>query len=228
MKRKEAPQFLNQPWVPEYLKNMVREFMTWFVGKIGAAKPFMPVIEEGLSHTKSRTILNIEHTNGAGIETVLPYLDSDIVIKPAVLDTPQEAQKGLYLSVNGFHQLGKEEASRLLTKAATSGNPIAVVEGNNDSLWQVVGMTIFVPLTIILTAPLVKPIRLGRILITYLIPILPIMTMLDGCMALFKLYAPADLDELVRSIQVPNYQWKSGKIDNGRGGKIIFLLGFQS
>ena len=228
MKRKEAPQFLNQPWVPEYLKNMVREFMTWFVGKIGAAKPFMPVIEEGLSHTKSRTILNIEHTNGAGIETVLPYLDSDIVIKPAVLDTPQEAQKGLYLSVNGFHQLGKEEASRLLTKAATSGNPIAVVEGNNDSLWQVVGMTIFVPLTIILTAPLVKPFRLGRILITYLIPILPIMTMLDGCMALFKLYAPADLDELVRSIQVPNYQWKSGKIDNGRGGKIIFLLGFQS
>lgn len=227
MKRKEAPQFLNQPWVPEYLKNMVREFMTWFVGKIGAAKPFMPVIKEGLTYTKSRTILNIAHKSGAGIETVAPYLDSDIVLKPALMDASEEEQEGLYLSVNGFHQLGKEEASRLLTKAATSGNPIAVVEGNNDSLWQVVGMTIFVPLTIILTAPLVKPFRLGRILFTYLIPILPIMTMLDGCMALFKLYAPADLDELVRPIQAPNYQWKSGKMDNGRGGKIIFLLGFK-
>jgi hypothetical protein len=42
--------------------------------------------------------------------------------------------------------------------------------------------------------------------------------MLDGFLALFKLYNPNDLDELVSTIPVKNYVWKSGKADNGRGG----------
>ncbi|MEM6765501.1 MAG: hypothetical protein AAF824_24730 [Bacteroidota bacterium] len=226
MKRKHTPQFLSQAWVPNYLKTMVKEFMTWFVGKIGAAKPFMPVIEEALTHTENRTILNIGHESGAGIETVKPYLDDDIHIIAAKLSLYEEKQKGLYLSVNGFHQLRQEEASSLLEQIVARGNPVAVVEGNNDSLWQVVGMTIFVPLTVLLTAPLVKPFRFGRLIFTYLIPVLPLITMIDGCMALFRLYAPSDLDELTHSIDAPSYQWRSGKMDNGRGGKIIYLLGY--
>jgi hypothetical protein len=100
------------------------------------------------------------------------------------------------------------------------------LEGNNDSLWQVVGMTIFVPLSVILSAPFVQPFRITRLIFTYLIPILPLITMLDGFLALFKLYNPNDLNELISTIPVKNYVWKSGKADNGRGGKIIFLMGY--
>lgn len=44
-------------------------------------------------------------------------------------------------------------------------------------------------------------------------------------MALFKFYAPADLDELTTSLGVPDYNWKSAKLSNGRGYKIIYLIG---
>lgn len=228
MKRRHTPQFINQSWFPTFLKQCIFEFMTWFVGKVKAAVPFLPVIEEGLTRTSKRQIINIDSQSGAGFETLEPLLEKDIVIQKTDVKNIQTTHKGLYVSVNAFHQLTPVEAKALLTTIAKSGNPVAIVEGNNDSLWQVVGMTIFVPLTVLLTAPFVKPFRFSRIIFTYLIPILPIVTLIDGFLALFKLYAPVDLEELTASIAIENYHWRSGKMDNGRGGKIIYLLGWQS
>ncbi|MEM6698911.1 MAG: hypothetical protein AAF806_17240 [Bacteroidota bacterium] len=228
MKRKQVPQLINQAWFPSFLRNCIHEFMTWFVNKIGAAKPFLPVIEKGLLHSKTKKIINIDSQVGAGFETLEPHLPENVEIVNIPLEQLAAEQEGLYVQVNAFHQLSVVEARKLLTKISENGQPLAIVEGNNDSLWQVVGMTIFVPLTIILTAPFVKPFRIGRLVFTYLLPILPFVTFLDGFLALFKLYAPKDLDELVSTVNTTAYEWESGKMDNGRGGKIIYLLGFPT
>ncbi|MEM9718931.1 MAG: hypothetical protein AAGA10_06780 [Bacteroidota bacterium] len=226
MKRKEVPQFINQRWVPQLFKDLVYEFMTWFVGKIHAAKPFMPILNEALTHTHSNAIVAIDHGIGAGFETVEPYLEDDISVEQISIDQFKAEQSALYVSVNGFHQLSPDRAAHLLQEVAHRKHPIAILEGNNDSLWQVVGMLVFVPLTVILTAPFVKPFRVTRLLFTYVIPILPLLTLMDGFLALFKLYNPKDLQELYQSLEVPNYRWRSGKRENGRGGKIMYLLGW--
>jgi hypothetical protein len=226
MKRKQVFQFSNQNWYPSFLKRDMYEFMTWFVGKVNAAKPFLPVISEGLQHAPVKQIINIDSKIGAGFETVKDLITE----KPEVLNLPienfQTSNSGLYLFVNSFHQLKPEHARNYLQEIAKSRNAVVVVEGNNDSLWQVVGMTVFVPLAVILSAPFVRPFRLTRLLFTYLIPILPMVTMLDGFLALFKLYNPNDLNELVSEIPEKNYTWKSAKADNGRGGKIMYLIGW--
>jgi hypothetical protein len=74
MKRKQVFQFSNQKWYPSFLKRDMYEFMSWFVGKVNAAKPFLPVLEEVIGHTQTKTIINIDSKIGAGIETVLPLL----------------------------------------------------------------------------------------------------------------------------------------------------------
>jgi len=215
------------PWFPATLKILVSEFLSWFVLKVNATKPFIPLIDNILLETNTKRIINIEFDLGAGIETVAPFLRKDI----AVISIPQSSlyvlQDGMYLYINSFHQLPAEEAKKSLKRIAKSGNPVVIVEGNNDSLWQIVGMTIFVPLSVLLSAPLVKPFRISRIFFTYLIPILPIVIMIDGCLALLKLYNPADLKTLTSDLNIPNYEWKTGKNDNGRGGKIIYLTGRQ-
>lgn len=228
MKRKDIPQIASQNWFPHFLKKCVHEFMTWFVLQIKAAKPFMPIIEKGLQSSSNNVIINIEQDTGAGIRTLEPFLSPSTAINNIRIDQFEaEAVKltGLYVSINSFHQLNSDKAVKLLTKIAESNQPLAILEGNNDSLWQVVGMLVFVPLTVILTALFVKPFRLSRLVFTYLIPILPLVTLTDGFIALFKLYSPKDLIELTNKIPVENYEWKSGKLDNGRGGKIIYLLG---
>lgn len=221
MKRKNAPQITNTRWFPKILTTCIYEFMTWFVNKVNAAKPFLPVVHEGLTY--SNKIVVIEKKAGAGFETLDPLIDQSI--PRSFINQNDIGQEGLYLMVNSFHQFNPIEAKKILKKIVEIKQPIVILEGNNDSLWQVFGMTVIVPLTVVLTAPFVKPFRAVRLLCTYLFPILPIVTFLDGFMALFKLYNPNDLDELILDLKSDNYQWRSGKMDNGRGGKIIYLIG---
>jgi hypothetical protein len=226
MKRKEVPQITNTSWFPIFLTRCIHEFMTWFVDKVNAAKPFIPVINEGLEY--ANRIVVIEKNCGAGFETVDQLIDPMIercYVKAANFNANED---GLYLSVNSFHQFNESEAKEILTKVSLRNQPIVIVEGNNDSLWQVFGMTVIVPLTVLLTAPFVKPFRIERLLFTYLIPILPLVTFIDGFLALFRLYAPVDLDELTTFIDQKGYVWRSGKLDNGRGGKIIYLIGHSA
>ena len=198
--------------------------MTWFVNKVNAAKPFVPVIEEGLKHADQ--IVVVDKECGAGFETVDHLIDEKINRLFVNAENFNASEEGLYLSVNSFHQFSVEEAKDMLKQISHNRQPVVIVEGNNDSLWQVIGMTVIVPLTVLVTAPFVKPFRFERIIFTYLLPVLPFVTFFDGFMALFKIYAPKDLDELTASIETKDYYWRSGKLDNGRGGKIIYLIGY--
>ncbi len=226
MKRKQVPQITNSNWFPFFLTRCIHEFMTWFVHKVKAAKPFVPIIEEGLQHGSKLVV--IEKKSGAGFETLNVFLDDNLEKVRIDADNFDATEEGLYVSVNSFHQFDVQQAEEILQKVAMKRQPIVVLEGNNDSLWQVFGMTVIVPLTVLFTAPFVKPFRIERLLFTYLIPVLPIVTFIDGFLALFKLYAPKDLDELTASIDQKAYKWRSGKMDNGRGGKIIYLIGYPT
>lgn len=228
MRRKNIEQFSNKSWFPNVLKENIREFLNWFVLKAHATKPFIPLIYEGLSHSENKTLINVDFDLGAGIESVKPLLKDTIEIDNITVKEFNTDNKGLYTFINNFHQLNVKEAKQLLTQIAISKNPVVVLEGNNDSLWQIIGMTFFVPLTVLLMSPFVKPFRGSRLIFTYIIPILPLVIMIDGCLALLKLYNPNDLKELTSDIIVGNYKWQYGKKDNGRGGKIIYLTGFYA
>ncbi|MCB1316456.1 MAG: hypothetical protein KDK27_10910 [Leptospiraceae bacterium] len=228
MKRKQIPQLMNQSWFPSLFTELMMEFLTWFVNLVGAAKPFMPVIDAAMLSASRKHFINMDFQAGAGFETVAPRLDASWTVSHIPLQAVgfSAGESGLYLSINNFHQLHPDDARSILTEIARSRNPVAILEGNNDSLWQIFGMTVIVPLTVILSAPFVKPFRISRLLFTYVIPLLPCVTMIDGCLALVKLYSPADLRELTDSIDAPGeYIWETGKKDNGRGGKIIYLTG---
>lgn len=112
MKRKHLLQFSNQSWYPTLLKTCMYEFLTWFVSKVHAAKPFMPIIEEGLDHTPFKRIINIDQQIGAGIETIFPYLPKTIEVKNIPLSEFNSSEKGLYTSINSFHQLQSNVAKK--------------------------------------------------------------------------------------------------------------------
>ncbi len=184
-------------------------------------------MERGLGHAEAPVLHNLDFAPGAGVETLRPYLDADIEICKVETEAFEPAGRGLYTFVNSLHALPPEKARAYLRKIAESGNPVVAVEGNNDNWWQAVGMLIFVPLSVLLSAPFVRPFRFSRLLFSWLLPILPVVTSVDGALALFKLYNPSDLDELTAAIDVPGYRWEAGKRNNGRGGAIIYLLGYR-
>jgi len=142
MKRKQVQQITQTRWFPPFLTRCVHEFMTWFVGKVNAARPFIPVIHEGLEY--ANRIIVIEENCGAGFETVDSLIDPTLERCYVKADGFSASENGLYVSVNSFHQYNEKDAKEILTKVSKQNQPIVIVEGNNDSLWQVFGMVVIV------------------------------------------------------------------------------------
>ena len=83
----------------------------------------------------------------------------------------------------------------------------------------------FSPLTVILATPLIRPFRWGRLLFTYLIPIVPLFVWWDGIVSALRTYSVEEMNHLIQSLNnTGNYDWETGRIKSGPG-VILYLLG---
>ena len=83
------------------------------------------------------------------------------------------------------------------------------------------------PLTVLLTTPFIRPFRLGRIIFTYLIPIVPLFVWWDGIVSSLRTYSVKEMNELVKSIDNQEiFDWEIGKLKSGPG-VILYMLGTE-
>ena len=102
--------------------------------------------------------------------------------------------------------------------------PIAIFEAQERSLPSILAM-LFSPISVLLTTPLIKPFKIGRILFTYLIPIVPLFVLWDGLVSSFRTYSVKEMKGLVQSLEgSEKYDWEIDKIKAGPG-VILYLLG---
>ena len=66
---------------------------------------------------------------------------------------------------------------------------------------------------------------MGRIVFTYLIPIVPLFVLWDGVVSSFRTYSVKEMKALVANLNGgDNYDWDIGKVKSGPG-VILYLLG---
>ena len=93
-----------------------------------------------------------------------------------------------------------------------------------DYLISIIGIIIFHPILIFALTPFIRPFRIESIMFTYLIPLIPILTVWDGIMSILRLYTPADLKQIADALGT-DYEWESGKVTNKLGLKVSYLIG---
>lgn len=130
-------------------------------------------------------------------------------------------------SINQSHLLTDEEFIQLLKTLEQKFDQIMIGEGNNKSIRQIIGMTILAPLVAVFAAFFIKPFRWSRLFFTFVIPILPVMITWDGLVALIRIRNPKRLKEIVEASGLQDWHWESGKLQNNRGGFIIYLNGWK-
>jgi hypothetical protein len=74
-------------------------------------------------------------------------------------------------------------------------------------------MLLQLPAMLLLT-PFVRPFRWSRLLLTYLVPLVPLIVLFDGTVSLLRLYLEDELRELVR--QVPGHDTFEWDISSAR------------
>ncbi len=246
-------EFGDKPWFPGFLRNYGTDFLQFLANKTDMLIPIIPQIKKGLESIQSNQIIDLASGGGGGLISlnaelvksrpdlkllltdIFPNLDafkytqsqaSSIGFSTEKIDArdvPADL-KGLRTMFLGFHHFKPEDAVLILQNAVKSQQPILIVEGQDRSLPSLLAM-FFSPLTVLLTAPFIRPFSIGRIIFTYLIPIVPLFVWWDGLVSSFRTYSENEMNSLISLVEKKDeFEWEVGRIKSGPGF-LLFLSG---
>jgi hypothetical protein len=139
-----------------------------------------------------------------------------------------ESLRGFRLICNAFHHLPPAAARKCLADAVSHGQGIAVVEMVDRSATSLFGVT-FGTSAVLAVTPFIKPLRLSRLLLTYLLPVVPLCTWWDGIVSCLRAYHPHELERLVSSLPKNDYTWEIGRLPVPNAPtSLIYLIGYRS
>lgn len=246
-------EFEDQKWFPSFLRNYGTDFLQFLSNAVKMYKPIIPVLKRGLEKSGTRQIIDLGSGGGGGLIWLNSELKKDIPDLKIVLTdfypnipafeytqkqadnfdfitTPVDARdvpsdlKGLRTQFLSLHHFKPKDATLILQNAVDSQSAIAVVEGQERSVPSILAM-LFSPISVLLTTPFIRPFKLGRIIFTYLIPIVPLFVVWDGVVSSLRTYSVKEMEDLVENLKgKENFDWEIKRLKSGPG-VVLYLLG---
>lgn len=256
MARVHLFEFEDQKWFPTFLRNYVTDFLQFLSNNTGMYKNIIPLIEDALKKSGTETIIDLGSGGGGGLIGLngeirkrvpklkvimtdfypnVPALERTTACADnfSYLNKPVDARnvptelKGLRTQFLSFHHFNPSDARQILQNAIDSKSAIAIFEAQERSLASILAM-LFSPLTVLLVTFFIKPFKLGRLVFTYLIPIVPLVILWDGIVSSLRTYSVEEINQLVNDLDNhETFTWEIGKIKSGPS-KILYLIGTQN
>ncbi|MFN2427621.1 MAG: hypothetical protein ABR587_14365 [Candidatus Binatia bacterium] len=253
MARLHLFEFEDQKWCPPVLRNAVTGYLRLVVTLTQQLRPVIPALADFLRRTGETSILDLCSGSGAiagqlshgllrrGQHTQIVLSDlypdaaslGDIAEasggRVEVHSTPLDATAvpaelpGLRTIFNGFHHFAPPEARRVLTAAAESGRPIAVIEFVERGILPLSGVLLS-PILVMILAPFLRPFRWQTLFFVYIVPLVPLIILWDGVVSWLRVYSLDELREMATSVAVPDYAWEAGRWRAGPV-RVTYLLG---
>lgn len=247
-------EFEDLQWFPAFLRDYITDFLQLLSNKANMFKNIVPIIEKGLEKSNSDRIIDLASGGGGGLlrvnEALLknnpkvkitltdyyPNLSAfaytqkqsgnfDYIATPVDARQVPENLKGLRTQFLSFHHFKPQDAKQILQNAVDANSAIAIFEGQERSLPSIVAM-IFSPISVLLTTPLIRPFKWGRIVFTYLVPIVPLVALWDGIVSALRTYSVAEMNGLIAQLDhKDHFEWETGSVKSGPGN-ILYLLGY--
>lgn len=140
------------------------------------------------------------------------------------LDVPDEFG-GVRTIFTAFHHFTPEQARAVLRDAVRQGRGICVFEATQRGAIAIIA-TLFSPLIVLLTTPLLRPFRWSRLVLTYLVPVIPVAVLFDGIVSCLRTYTPQELKTLVDDPDFAHYEWHIGEEHTRSPIPMTFLVGY--
>lgn len=253
MPRLHLFEFEDLKWFPSFLRNYGTDFLQFLSNKTKMYKPIVPIIKKGLEKSKTNQIIDLGSGGGGGLIWLNSELRKDIPNLKVLLtdyypnisafkftkeqadnfefledpvdarDVPEKLN-GLRTQFLSFHHFKPDDAKQILQNAVDKNNSIAIFEAQERSLPSILAM-LFSPITVLLTTPFIRPFKLGRIIFTYFIPIVPLFVLWDGVVSSFRTYSVKEMKGLVSKLDgADKFEWEINKVKSGPS-VILYLLG---
>lgn len=151
----------------------------------------------------------------------------EYLVVPADATSFASNEPHLRTMVCSFHHFRPEQALQLLRSAESCGEPFLIYEMSDNSVppkyWWWIGLP-FNFLFALYVGARARPWSGRQLLMTYVLPVIPLCFAWDGAVSNARTYTPADLSELVEQLPSTNYHWEI-KVLEGRPTSRLCLIG---
>ncbi len=246
-------EFEDQKWFPRFLRNYGTDFLQFLSNKTKLYKPIIPILEKGLRKRGTNQIVDLASGGGGGMLWIgselqknfpdlkitltdyypnleafeyakkqsgyIDYIASEVDAR----DVPKHLS-GFRTQFLSLHHFKPNDAIHILQNAVDSQNGIGIFEAQERSFPSILAM-VFSPISVLLTTPFIRPFKFGRLLFTYLIPIVPLFVLWDGIVSCLRTYSIREMQSFVDGLDnKESFDWEIDRIKSGPG-VLLYLLG---
>lgn len=229
-------EFGDQPWLPRILRDSETAYLTAAYRVCPAlAQQWAEKISTVLHTGEPAEIIDLCSGAGGAIPQIIQELLkrnydvravlTDLYANPSVgldprirwLLDPVNATRvpkeltGVRTMFSAFHHFRPNVARSILRDAFNSRRAICIFESGSGTLLGIVAM-LGVPFAVLALMPLARPFRWAYLLVTYLIPLSPLLILWDGVVSMLRIYSIEQMREFTADLQAPDYIWELGHI----------------
>jgi hypothetical protein len=151
----------------------------------GAGGPWLPLLTSGARRSAGRVRLSDQRPSSEAWQRASDASRGRIRAHPEPVDAravPKELD-GFRTLFAAFHHFRPDEAEAILRDAVRQRQGIAILEPTQRSV-RAVALACFSWLFVMLLSPGIRPVRPGRLVLTYLIPLVPLLVTVDGVVSM--------------------------------------------
>mgnify|MGYP002148249796 CR=1 FL=1 len=216
-----------RPLAEALQKTGARELLD--LGSGGAAPLRLVLGELERAHgLRVRALLSDKFPDAAALQIACQHSESagrlSYLVDPVDATAVPRQLTGFRTLFQLLHHFPPPAARAVLQDAVQAGVGIAVFEVTQR---RVLGLlqSLLVPFGVWLFTPFVRPLPLWRLVLTYLVPVIPLVVFWDALVSTLRSYTPGELEALCTSLVGPRYRWAQGGAWKG-GQKITWLIGY--
>jgi hypothetical protein len=234
-------EFNDQPWLPSRIRNALTAYLWVAYRSTPFGGMFAKRVATLMAQTGSNKIIDLCSGSGgpiAIVEARLRNVDvtlTDLFPNPGVSNRywpdPVDARavppslKGTRTMFASFHHFRPDDAARILKDAFDKRCAIGVFEVTARTPVGILG-AILIPFGVLLMTPKIRPLTGMQIVLTYLIPILPLLIFWDGLVSQLRTYTPEEMRKMTQSLMASDYEWECDELPvPGTPLKVPYLTG---
>lgn len=241
--RIHAPELEDQPWCPRFLRDGLTAFLQVAAERLRIYDNAAPVVAGVLQRQRALRLVDLCSGGGGPLlrlrealqeqhavdvvavltdlypnhsafdEAVARGLGKVSAVRDAVDagDVPASLQ-GVRTVFNAFHHFRPELARRIVQDAAKKKQPFVSLEVV-ERRFRTVAFLMGTPLAVWALTPFSRPLTPGRVLFTYVLPIIPLGVFWDGMCSCLRAYSVEELQALTAGLDDDGYRFRVERIE---------------
>jgi hypothetical protein len=241
MKRFHLFEIEDQPWCPRTLRDALTDYLQFALVTMKPYAAMVPLLASALQSTGARRVLDLcsgaagpwlwlhpvlaemgvsvsvcltdKYPNKEAFARLSSVTHQAISYHPQPVDAARVPGEllGFRTMFTAFHHFSPEQARAVLADAVCQRQGIGIFEAGQRSILAIM-LTLLAPLVLLFVTPVIRPFRWSRLLWTYLIPLVPMVTLFDGLVSCLRIYTVQELNDLVAGLDATNYRWEIGTV----------------